>query len=372
MHGLFWLTVHTAERGPLLLVVDDAQWADEPSLRFLLYLAARLADQPVAILAAARSNEPGAGGLLAALLADPAASVQELAPLSRDAVSALIRARVSDADEAFCVRCFGLTAGNPLFVRELVHAVEPGAAADVASTADRAATSLQRLVLHRLAALPAGAQALARAVAVCEGGVAVEDAAAVAGLEVGDAFQAADTLAGADILAAGDPLEFVHPLLRATVYGALGRHERAHIHGRVARLLLAHHAPAEQIGTHLLHAAPAGDGTAVAALRAAAADALAHGVPASAIAYLERGLREPPEPSARPDVLAELGRAGLLAGRHAAADHLESAIRATADPRRRAALRLVLGRALHDFGRLDEACAVCERGLQDLGGGATR
>ena len=50
LHALYWLTVRLAERAPLLLVVDDAHWADEPSLRFLVYLAGRLADQPIAVL----------------------------------------------------------------------------------------------------------------------------------------------------------------------------------------------------------------------------------------------------------------------------------------------------------------------------------
>ena len=39
-HGLFWLVANLAERTPLVLVVDDAQWADAASLRFLHYLCA--------------------------------------------------------------------------------------------------------------------------------------------------------------------------------------------------------------------------------------------------------------------------------------------------------------------------------------------
>ena len=363
MHGLLWLTVHAAERRPLLVVVDDAQWADAPSLRFLHYLAGRLTDQPIALLVAARSNEPGADGLLATLISEPGASVYELAPLSREAVTALIRSRVAGADDAYCGRCFELTAGNPLFVRELARS----AVADVASTAARAASSLQRLVLRRLASLPEEAQALARAVAVFEGGVQLEHAGALARLDGGGALRAADALAAADILAPGERLEFVHPLLRAAVYGTLGRYGRASVHARAAQLLLGQHAPAEQVGTHLLHAAPAGAPAAVGALRSAAAEAFAHGVPDSAIAYLERALREPPEADVRTQVVADLGRAELLAGRRAALDHFESAIRATAAPRERAALRLELARSLHDFGRLDEACAASELGLDDLG-----
>ena len=64
MHGLYWLAVRLAAREPLLVVVDDAHWADEPSLRFLAYLAGRVGEQPVAVLVATR---PGAGGLVAHL-----------------------------------------------------------------------------------------------------------------------------------------------------------------------------------------------------------------------------------------------------------------------------------------------------------------
>ena len=42
LHGLYWLVANLAERSPLMLAVDDVQWADAPSLRFLLYLARRL------------------------------------------------------------------------------------------------------------------------------------------------------------------------------------------------------------------------------------------------------------------------------------------------------------------------------------------
>ena len=56
LHGLYWLVVNIAERGPLILAVDDAQWADEPSLRFLLHLANRLAGLPVVVALTVRAG----------------------------------------------------------------------------------------------------------------------------------------------------------------------------------------------------------------------------------------------------------------------------------------------------------------------------
>ena len=51
LHGLYWLCANLAADAPLLVCVDDAQWADEPSLSFLGFLARRLEDLPVALVA---------------------------------------------------------------------------------------------------------------------------------------------------------------------------------------------------------------------------------------------------------------------------------------------------------------------------------
>ncbi len=50
LHGLYWLTANLAARGPLVLAVDDAHWADAPSLRWLSHLAARIDGLPILLL----------------------------------------------------------------------------------------------------------------------------------------------------------------------------------------------------------------------------------------------------------------------------------------------------------------------------------
>src|SRR5262249_24985739 len=63
VHGLYWLVVNASGAGPVLVVVDDLHWADQASLRFLLYLAGRLAGLPVALVLSLRGGgAPGAGG----------------------------------------------------------------------------------------------------------------------------------------------------------------------------------------------------------------------------------------------------------------------------------------------------------------------
>jgi hypothetical protein len=73
LHGLYWLVVNLAVNRPLLIAIDDAHWADEPSLRWLAYLAPRLEGLAAGMLVALRQGDPAVTG--APLLAVRAAAV---------------------------------------------------------------------------------------------------------------------------------------------------------------------------------------------------------------------------------------------------------------------------------------------------------
>jgi DNA-binding CsgD family transcriptional regulator len=371
IHALYWLALRLADERPLALVVDDAQHADEQSLRFLAYLVGRLEDQPLAVLLGAREEEPDELGLLEQIASDRAAGVRRLAPLSPAAVAALVQARVPGADDTVTRRSFDLTGGNPLQVQELVAALarQEGApdAEALAAAVETAARSLGRSVLRRLESLSPEAQDLARAVAVFGDDAPLALAGALAGLEAEAVLAAADELAGADVLRAGDPLGFTHPLVQSAVYGRISLGDRARTHRLAARLLRESGAPSEQVAAHLLQSPPAGDEAVVTWLRASATRARSQGAPASAASYLERALREPPAPEERAEILAELGSAEAAAGRLEAAEHLDAAIGLVDDPRRRVELLLQYGRSLQHGGRIDEACAAFLRGLEELG-----
>ena len=233
--------------------------------------------------------------------------------LGAAAVAELVRRRLPEADDELCRRCLELTSGNPLQLRELLAAIEqraqPADASTLPMAAEVAARSLARSVLRRLAALSLDAQVLARGVAVFEDDAPLHLAAELTGLSRAAALAAADELAAADVLRAGDPLGFTHPLVRSAVYGELPYGERARTHRRAAQLLVASGASSEPVSAHLLESSPDGDAVVVEQLRATAERAMARGVPASAVRYLERALREPPPEAVRPAVLSELGRA---------------------------------------------------------------
>src|SRR5919197_5530076 len=95
LHGLYWLCANLSAQSPLLLVVDDAHWADAASLRFLEFLARRVEGLPIALVVAAR---PGAGA--DGLLADPATELVRPAPLSATAVADLVHAGLGRTPEA--------------------------------------------------------------------------------------------------------------------------------------------------------------------------------------------------------------------------------------------------------------------------------
>ncbi len=95
LHGLYWLVVNLAERAPLLLAIDDAQWADEPSLRFLLHLAHRLAGLPVVVALTVRTDADRHRQDLGSLMLEARPPVLRPRPLGESAVAQPGPGRVS-------------------------------------------------------------------------------------------------------------------------------------------------------------------------------------------------------------------------------------------------------------------------------------
>ena len=365
LHGLYWLTVNLAAHRPLLIAVDDAHWADAPSLRFLAYLAGRLAGVPALVAVATRLAEPGAEtALLDALSAEPEARVVRPQPLSPSAVAELVAERLdAPPDAALAAACAKATGGNPFLLTELLAALAADGLASAEDVRSLGPGAVRRSVLARVARLGAGCVELARAVAILDEAAELPRAAALAGLDVASAARAADALAAANVFERDPRPAFVHPLVRAAIYEDLLPHERATAHARAARDLASAGAEPALIGAHLLHASPSGDEWAVEILRLAAGAALARAAPDSAVAYLERALAEPP---ARPAlVLRELGAAELRTGSPRGLEHLALAQAQTDAPTDRAAIALDLARASLVAGR-DDGAALLERAAADV------
>jgi DNA-binding CsgD family transcriptional regulator len=372
LHGLYWLTANLAERAPLLVAVDDAHWADEASLRFLIYLLRRIEALPILLVVAARPAEPGAEEvLLEPLCNDPLTRVLHPAPLSEAAASLIVRAAFSPrADAGLCRACQDATGGNPLLLRMLAHALRAEGADPTAPGGGRVAELAPQVVaasvLPRLRRLPAQVEALAGAVAVLGDRVEVRHAAALAGIETGPATRAADALTATGILARGRPIEFVHPTVRRAVYESLPAGQRHRAHRQAAVILDGEGAPADRIAAHLVVAERMGDDWVVDILRAAAREALARGAVDEAVRYLRRAVEEPPHPGVRAEVLFELGSVEARVRIEESCKHLRRAIELAVDVRLRAKIALELARVMGVARDIRGALAVLDRAVTEV------
>lgn len=334
LHGLYWLVANLSERAPTVLAIDDAHWADRPSLRFVGFLARRLEGMGLMVALASRRGEPGAeADLLRALWQELGTRPIEPRLLSEEAVARLVRSRLGEASsDELCAACHQATGGNPFLLSEVLIELTEDAAGSVGGAAVKhlAPRGVAAAVLARLDRLGEAASALARAVAVLGERAPFSHAAALAGLEPAQASSAADLLAGATILQRERPLRFVHPIVRSAIYESVAPAARARAHARAARLLAGEAAEPDAIAQQLLATDPAADPWVVETLRRAARGGLDRGAPEVAARYLRRALAEPPE--ARAEVLLELGSAEARAGEPAAREHLAAARELATEP----------------------------------------
>jgi DNA-binding CsgD family transcriptional regulator len=372
LHGLFWLTVNLCSERALLLVVDDLHWCDSASLRFLAYLARRLDDLPVVLVASLRSSEPDANqAILEELTSEPHAEVLVPGPLTAAAVAELVRDRLGDEVEtAFAEACHSSTDGNPLLLTELLKALVadrvPPDAAHVGLVADLGPRAASRAVVLRLARLSADAVEVARAISVLGDGAGVTVVAQLTELDELAVAAATRELVHAEILRPDPPLGFVHALVQAAVYHDLAPGERELYHERAAAALVALDAPREQVAAHLLVMPARGQHWVVEALFAAAEAAFAKGDPDAAISLLRRALEEPPRPELRPELLLELGRIEVMMSLPGAVGHLTSAYELAREPSAKGEATNQLARTLIFLDAPDEGAAIAGRVAREL------
>ena len=262
-----------------VLVMEDVHWADEATIDLLRFLARRIRDAPVLLLATYRDEGLAATDPLRIALGDLAAqrSVRRISlpALSAGAVAAL--AGGSGLDPAALHR---LTGGNPFYVSQVVQAGMRGAIREVPVTARDA-------VLARAARLGSGSRAVLDAAAL------IGTRAELALLEsVADCPPPAiDELVGSGLFAGdGMALQFRHEIARLAVEGAVPAHRRSVIHARILASLQA--LGCDDDARMAYYAEAAGDGPA--ALRHASAAARRAAALAShreAAAQFERALR---------------------------------------------------------------------------------
>ncbi|MFD1151037.1 BTAD domain-containing putative transcriptional regulator, partial [Saccharothrix hoggarensis] len=247
---------------PLILVVDDLQWADDSSLLVWHRLVAVTRRLPLLLAAASR---PTAGRRDLARLRRGvearAGHVVALGPLddadAEDLVAHVVGGRPGPVLRGITRRA----AGNPLYLREVAHGlVARGAVrvvdgvADVDPAAgDELPGSLLAAVGRSLDFLSEDARQVLRSAALLGVEFRVGELAAVTGRSVLDlASVLEEAVAGAVVVEAGEELAFRHPYLREALYGAMSAPVRAALHRQAAQALAAAGASVDRVAAHLV------------------------------------------------------------------------------------------------------------------------
>ncbi|PAZ11214.1 hypothetical protein CLM62_36295 [Streptomyces sp. SA15] len=327
---------------PLVLLIDDAHWADQETLRWLAAFAERLDELSVLVVVARRPGEVSgeSARLLDAVAAAAGRPATTLSALTPDGTAGLTRATLGEhADGPFCREVWAVTAGNPYETVELLAKVrdselEPteGAAGELRAL-NRAARGGG--LVARLEELGIDATRFAWAAAILGNDISVDLVAKLATLDREDARRCAELLRSARILTAPDPantqadgtdLEFVHPLIATAVYESIPPALCTAMHGIAAQVVTDSGLGAAAAARHLLQVHPDDDEELVEQLREAAREHLAVGAPDAARRCLERALLEPPAPEVHARVLYELGCATLLTAPAKTIAHLQMAL----------------------------------------------
>lgn len=361
LHGLYWLVSNIAAQRATLLAIDDVQWADAASLRFLAYLARRVHDLPVLVVATQRSGETSADrDALAELSHAPSARVMRPQPLSLAAIGALVRGAFGTAPPPpFVSACHDATGGVPFLAVELLKSLAEaglsGDTVDAAAVTKVTSETVAHATLLRLSRLSPDAAAVAQCVAIAGRHADVRRVSLLCDLDERAVLIAIDALVARDLARHGPPVRFVHPIVRASIYDAVPRGRRSLTHAAAARLLAAEGADIEDVAAHLLAAEAGTTADAVATLRAAAAAARTRGAPESAAAYLERAALEMQPPDSRAQTLYELAQAQSVLRRPQAVATFGDAMQLAPDDVTRARFAMELVETLMVARRWDQA-----------------
>ena len=294
-------------RAPTILVLEDVHWADEASLDVLRLLARRIETVPVLVLASYRDDELDRAHPLRIVLGEFATgqAVQRLnvAPLSPAAVAKLAEPNGVDADELY-----RQTAGNPLFVTEVLAAGE-----------GEFPPTVRDAVLARAARLRPAARTLLEAVAVVPPQAELWLLEALAG-ETVDRLQ--ECLASGMLTPEAGRVAFRHELARLAVEESLAPNQKIVLHGKALAALAEPPSGARDLARLAHHAEAAGDAEAVLEFApAAAARASSLGAHREAAAQYARALRfaDGVPPAARADLLERRAKECYLTDQNAEA-----------------------------------------------------
>jgi hypothetical protein len=237
-----------ASRVPLLVVVDDAHWADAATVGLLRTLVRRATRLPLLAVVAYRDTDvdrrhplPGA---LPVWRRQSSVVRLGLRGLDRDTVGELVAAVVDDVPAAVVSAISAETNGNPLFVREVtLHLLEEGRVGAGAEGPLEPGAELgipegvREAIGRRLSRLSDDTNRLLAVASAFDAGFDLADAAAVSGLDDEASLDAIDDALGAQMVRPGegfDRYQFTHALIRHTLWAELNPSRQGRLHRAIA------------------------------------------------------------------------------------------------------------------------------------------
>jgi tetratricopeptide (TPR) repeat protein len=222
-----------AARKPLVLFIDDWQWADDAT-RQTLGAITSLDHRPILALVATRAFAPGEQGMSDAQIVD-------LAPLAVNEAEDTIRQLLPHADPFVVNQIRDYSGGNPLFIEELCHSAAHESMDRRAVRTHGGAAWLDKLIESRVERLPPAQAQLVRAASVIGNVIPLSLLERVTGC--GEHHPVVLALAEQDLIFPGErqgTLRFKHGIARDVIYKAVGLHQRNAMHMQIAETLRQH------------------------------------------------------------------------------------------------------------------------------------
>ncbi|GGW26679.1 ATP-binding protein [Streptomyces xantholiticus] len=344
------LLAEVSATAPLLVLVDDLQWADAWSLRWLAHLGLRLEGLRMLLVCTLRDGDPGAGDPLVEEVAAAAAHVLRPRPLSLAATGELVREHLGQpADMEFVRACHETSRGNPLFLLSGLSELSMTGCRPLARNAHLARSLHSARLRDRITSCllmqpqPFRDAAAGLAIAARDGQQDCRLVGRLAGLDDVGLATALRALHRLGLLAEGDQWRFAHPAVREAVECSMSSAELQRRHEAAAEILYEYGRPAEEVAAHLMEVPTSKHSWSVPVLRSAADAASHRGAPEPAARYLQRALLDAVEQDrTRARLLIELAAAEGSFDASAAERHIAQALPLlpTARDRATAALRL--------------------------------
>ncbi|MEI8171232.1 MAG: AAA family ATPase, partial [Rhodoferax sp.] len=235
-----------AQGRPLVVMIDDIQWADDASLQFLHFLARQIANKPVLLVWAYRGeeldNNQGLISLLESLRRESHTQSMALAPLGPEDTKELL-VKLNDpilSAPHFADRLHGESEGNPFFLWSIMHSLseDNGALGDAASLS--LPTALRDSVRVRLARVPSADRPLLDLAAVLGRRFDFETLLALTHSTEETFLHTMESLVKRRLLREDSEwgfYDFSHDKVREVVYRDIGKARRVLLHRAVAEFL---------------------------------------------------------------------------------------------------------------------------------------